>query len=143
MNSTPMMSWTSVSKNGRRAGMSNPGRLPTAMPMTIAAMSPRVVADDVARRDDGDHGGELPAACRAPPRGRSARSSSHSTAAPSTPPSEADADAAEELTELVAEPLGAARDDGVEDDRAEDGADRVDQRSLPGEDRPQPSPSAG
>ena len=40
MNSRPMISWTSVSKNGRRAGMSKPRRLARARPMKIAAMSP-------------------------------------------------------------------------------------------------------
>ncbi len=38
--STPMISCTRVSKNGRRAGTSNPCRLATARPMTMAAMSP-------------------------------------------------------------------------------------------------------
>ena len=38
-NSTPIVTWTSASKNGRRAGMSNPCRLPTASPMTIRAIS--------------------------------------------------------------------------------------------------------
>ena len=40
MKSTPMISCTRVSKNGRRAGMSKPRRLATASPMTMAEMRP-------------------------------------------------------------------------------------------------------
>ena len=48
MKSTPMISCTRVSKNGRRAGTSKPRRLATASPMTMAEMRPGVVAEDVA-----------------------------------------------------------------------------------------------
>ncbi len=40
MNSSPMVSETSVSKKTRRAGMSSPGRLASAIPITTAAIRP-------------------------------------------------------------------------------------------------------
>src|SRR5207247_480382 len=48
-------------------------------------------------------------------------------------PGDADGDGYEELHQLVTEPLAGARQHGVEHHRAEDAADRVDQRSLPRE----------
>ena len=39
-NRTPMISWTRVSKNGRRAGISKPRTLETASPMRMAAIRP-------------------------------------------------------------------------------------------------------
>ena len=59
MNRMPIISCTSVSKNGRRAGMSKPRRLARASPMKIAAISPVSSRSDVARGGHGDHRGEL------------------------------------------------------------------------------------
>src|SRR5690349_19489 len=55
MNSTPMISCTSVSKNGRRAEMSKPRRLATPRPMTTA---------DAGHDLAGRHGSVLPLPCR-------------------------------------------------------------------------------
>src|SRR6266542_1225934 len=106
MKSTPMRSWITVSPNGRRAG---------------------VVTGDVAARRHADHGGDGRQRAQAP---------SHIQLAQHQPQQrrsddasgEADTDAEQELAELVA-----AGDDGAEDERAEDAADRVNERALPQE----------
>ena len=48
MNSSPMISWTSVSKNGRRAGTSKPRRFADREAHQDRGDQPGVVADDVA-----------------------------------------------------------------------------------------------
>ena len=85
MNRTPMISCTSVSKNGWRAGRSTPRMLARASPMKIAAMSP------VSARAT-SHPAATPitaASCAVVPSSsprRSLRSSSQSSAVPMTPP---------------------------------------------------------
>ena len=54
MKSTPMISCTRVSKNGRRAGTSKPRRLAMARPMTMAEIARRR-RGDVASGRHGDH----------------------------------------------------------------------------------------
>jgi hypothetical protein len=85
MNKRPMTSWMIVSKNGRRAGMSKPGRLARAMPMTIAAMRPvssRAMSHAAATATTV---ASVPEVLRTSGRLRRLRSS-HSNAVPTTPP---------------------------------------------------------
>src|SRR5580692_11331364 len=92
-----------------------------------------VLADHVARGGDRDHRGEL-------------RGSAEQFAEPELaqqqpeqcgtdhPAGYADADAGRKLPELAARSFAGARDDAMEHQRAEDSADRIDQRPLPDED---------
>ena len=85
MNSTPMISWTRVSKNGRRAGTSNPRRLATARPMTMAAISPessRMMSQQAVTATTAASWALVPSISPS----RSLRSRNHSKAAPTTPP---------------------------------------------------------
>ena len=54
-----MISWTRVSKNGRRAGMSKPRHVGHGQPHDDRGDKAGVVADDVAGGRHGDHAGEL------------------------------------------------------------------------------------
>lgn len=84
-NSRPMISWISVSKNGRRTGMSKPGRFAATRPMTIAAMSPvssYTASQHAATTTTTANWASVP---RVSPR-RSSRRVSHSSTAPTTPP---------------------------------------------------------
>ena len=85
MNSTPIISCTRVSKNGRRAGASKPRRLAMASPMTMAEMSPassRITSQQAATATTEASWADVP---RISP-SRSLRSSSHSSATPTSPP---------------------------------------------------------
>lgn len=85
MNSSPMINWTSVSKKGRRAGMSKPRMLAAAMPVTIAAMSP-VSSRTMSQPADT---AITVASCASVPSvspSRSTRRVSHSSASPTAPP---------------------------------------------------------
>ena len=85
MNRTPMISCTSVSKNGRRDGMSKPRRLARASPMKIAAMSPvssRITSHAAATAITAASCAVVPSTSPS----RSLRSSSQSSAVPITPP---------------------------------------------------------
>ena len=131
-NSTPMTSWTSVSKNGRRSGTPEPGQVAHRDAHDDRGGEPAVVAQRVADRHDADDRPELGERAEHP--GGAQRPQQHPQHGGAEQAAEqADAHAAEEVTELLHEPLVTARGDGVEDDRPEGGADRVDQRSLPGE----------
>ena len=80
-----MISCTSVSKNGRRAGMSKPRRFARASPMKIAAMSPvssRTTSHAAATAITAASCAVVPSSSPS----RSLRSSSQSSAVPITPP---------------------------------------------------------
>ena len=126
MNSTPMISCTRVSKNGRRAGMSKPRILASARPMKIAAISP--VSSRIA-----SHPAATPitaASCALVPStspSRSLRSSSQSSAVPTTPPASPTTTLNANCASWLPRPLLVLADDGMKHQRPEYPADRVDQ----------------
>ena len=125
-NKTPMISCTSVSKNGWRAGRSTPRILARASPMKIAAMSP--VSARIA-----SHPAATPitaASCAVVPSSspsRSLRSSSQSTAVPITPPARPTRMLSANCPSWLPRTFMGARDDGMENKRPEYPADRVNQ----------------
>ena len=131
-NSTPMISCTRVSKNGRRAGMPKPRMFATASPIRTAAMSPassRAMSQAAATpttqaswAGGAEHLTEVELAQGQPQQ----RGADHR-------PGDADGDRDEELPHLVERIPVAGGQHGVEHHRAQDAADRVDQRPFPGQ----------
>ena len=96
-----------------------------------------VLADHVARGGYRDHRGELRVGAEQFAEPELAQQQPEQRGA-DHPAGYADADAGCKLPELAARPFAGACADGMEHQRAEDSADRVDQRSLPDEDLLQP-----
>lgn len=124
-------------EEGPAGGHVEAGEVGDCQPGDDRGDQPGVVADDVAPRRHDDHHGQLgdraerlaepQDAQRQPQQG-----DAHGAA------DQADAHADRELSQLVAPAqVGLRGGDRVEDERAEDAADRVDQRPLPDEDAPQ------
>ena len=86
MNSTPMTSWTIVRKNFLSSGKSMPGRLANATPITMAAIRP-VSARQASQSAAVPTTTARIASVAITPLRRSLLKRSHSTAAPTTPPS--------------------------------------------------------
>ena len=135
MKRSPRTRLTSVSKNSRRAGMSKPGMLATARPITMAAMSPVS-----SRRTSQNAATPMTAAsCAVVPRispSRSPRSSPHSTAVPTTAAGQSGAHAGQEARRAAAGMAlpECSRQTAWKTHRSQDGPDRVDERPLPGQD---------
>ena len=85
MNRMPIISCTNVSKNGRRAGMSNPRRFARASPMKIAAMSPVSARSASQAAATAITVASCPVVPRISPT-PSLRSSSQSSSVPTSPP---------------------------------------------------------
>ena len=131
-NRTPMISCTRVSKNGRLAGTSKARRFATASPIKIAAMSPassRTMSQAAATpttHASWARGGEQIVQVKLAQAHPQHRHADYRAG-------HADAGGQQELAQRVADPAAGARQHGVEHHRAQDAADRVDQRALPGQ----------
>lgn len=137
MNSSPMISWTSVSRKGLRAGDVQAGQVGDGESGDDRGDQAGVVAGDVAACGDEDHRRELGKRAERLPQPQFAQRQPED-AGSDRAARQTDAHADEELPDLVATAdvdLPAGRD-GVEDDGAEDAADRVGERPLPDQDAP-------
>jgi hypothetical protein len=132
-----MINCTRVSKNSRRGRGIEATHVRHRQPHHDRGQQPSVLAGDVASGRNGDHAGKLGGRAEHLTEPEFAQQQPQQCDADDRP-GQADPDSDQELAHLIGQPLMGPRQHRAEHNRPEDAADRVDQRSLPGQHALQP-----